>query len=477
MTLNTQMSENEEQQASNALAQVGQRVGHLSVAIADITGLVSELSNLGEDQSQRANAATDDANAMRQSNAELVASMRKTHEAAQSTSTVLSENTEIIGKTLIETNQALNTLGQGSLVVHEAIGEATTSITSIQKASAAIENIAQETQLLALNASVEAARAGEAGRGFAIIANAVKTLADQIKKFTGENAGHIQLLNQTMTHLQESANSNAEFAQKSITEAESATETNDQLRTLARSVDELVADIKEMVGPIEENTKSFENLGSSLDEMVNNIGQSHEKLETTTKRAESILNISEEFMVFVAQSGVETDDTPFINAVQQAAAQICQLLENGLAAGELTPEHLFAHDYRVIENSDPPQYLTPSLRFTDKHFPAIQEPMLELDPRVVFCAGVDTNGFLPTHNNIYAQKPGPDPEWNAANCRNRRFFDDRTGLAAAKNTNPFLLQTYRRDMGGGNFVLMKDVSAPIMVRGKHWGGLRLAYKV
>ena len=37
------------------------------------------------------------------------------------------------------------------------------------------------------------------------------------------------------------------------------------------------------------------------------------------------------------------------------------------------------------------------------------------------------------------------------------------------------MQIYRRDMGGGKFVMMKDVSAPIMVKGQHWGGLRLAY--
>ena len=52
---------------------------------------------------------------------------------------------------------------------------------------------------------------------------------------------------------------------------------------------------------------------------------------------------------------------------------------------------------------------------------------------------------------------------------------DRTGLAAGRNERRFLLQTYRRDMGGGQRVLMKDLSAPITVQGRHWGGLRLAY--
>mgnify|MGYP006155397909 CR=1 FL=1 len=97
--------------------------------------------------------------------------------------------------------------------------------------------------------------------------------------------------------------------------------------------------------------------------------------------------------------------------------------------------------------------------------------------RIGFCAAIDENGYLPTHNKKFSapQRPG-DTVWNTANCRNRRIFNDRTGLASARNQRPFLLQTYRRDMGGGNFVLLKEASAPIVVQGRHWGGLRLAYR-
>ena len=94
---------------------------------------------------------------------------------------------------------------------------------------------------------------------------------------------------------------------------------------------------------------------------------------------------------------------------------------------------------------------------------------------MTFCAAVDRNGYLPTHNLKFSQPQGADPVWNAANARNRRIFNDRTGLAAGRNERRFLLQTYRRDMGGGHRVLMKDLSAPIIVQGRHWGGLRLAY--
>ena len=96
--------------------------------------------------------------------------------------------------------------------------------------------------------------------------------------------------------------------------------------------------------------------------------------------------------------------------------------------------------------------------------------------RIAFCAAVDRNGYLPTHNLAYSKPQGSDLSWNAANSRNRRIFNDRTGLRAGRNTQPFLLQTYRRDMGGGQHALMKDISAPIVIRGRHWGGFRMGLK-
>jgi methyl-accepting chemotaxis protein len=108
--------------------------------------------------------------------------------------------------------------------------------------------------------------------------------------------------------------------------------------------------------------------------------------------------------------------------------------------------------------------------------PPVLEPLLQGDPHIVFCAAVDVNGYLPTHNRKFSQTPGADPQWNNANCRNRRLFNDRVGLAAGRSTRPYLLQAYRRDLDGGVFALMKDVSSPIVVRGRHWGGLRIGYR-
>ena len=177
----------------------------------------------------------------------------------------------------------------------------------------------------------------------------------------------------------------------------------------------------------------------------------------------------------IAYSGLENVDSHIIKACQDGAAELSRLLTEGVERGEISLEDLFDEDYRPIPDSNPQQFMTRFVVFTDRHFPSVQEGVLELDRRIAFCAAVDRNAFLPTHNAKYSKPQGSDPIWNNANCRNRRIFDDRSGSAAGRNRKPFLMQTYRRDMGGGNFALMKEVDAPITVKGRHWGGLRIGF--
>ncbi|MFV1851509.1 MAG: methyl-accepting chemotaxis protein [Thalassospira sp.] len=161
---------------------------------------------------------------------------------------------------------------------------------------------------------------------------------------------------------------------------------------------------------------------------------------------------------------------------KQLAIDLGKVLETGVRNNEIKREDLFSPRYEPIANSDPKQFMTPYIAFTDRNFTPLQEAILEKDKHIVFAAGVDFNGFLPTHNKVYSQPQRPgEPAWNMGNCRNRRIFDDRAGLMAARNTKPHLLQTYFRDMGD-SVVFMKECDVPIMVNGEQWGNLRIGYR-
>ena len=171
------------------------------------------------------------------------------------------------------------------------------------------------------------------------------------------------------------------------------------------------------------------------------------------------------------------EDAEMVALAKDTANHIAQSFEQAIDRKEITWEQLWDVDYRMIKDSEPPQYTTKFLALCDRVLPGIQEPVLDKNPNIAFNAAVDRNGYLPTHNLKYSQPQRPgDKAWNTANCRNRRIFDDRTGLSAARNRLPVLVQTYRRDMGGGQFMSMKDISAPIMVHGQHWGGYRIGCK-
>jgi methyl-accepting chemotaxis protein len=163
--------------------------------------------------------------------------------------------------------------------------------------------------------------------------------------------------------------------------------------------------------------------------------------------------------------------------VMERAAMISALFDRAVNAGTLSEAELFDVNYAPIPDTNPQQYRNQALEFLDANLPAIQEPILALDSSIVFSAAVDCNGYLPVHNRKNSAPQGNDPVWNNANSRNRRIFDDMTGLLAGRNTQKILSQTYPRDLGGGRVELIKDISAPIFVRGKHWGGLRMGAKI
>jgi methyl-accepting chemotaxis protein len=176
-------------------------------------------------------------------------------------------------------------------------------------------------------------------------------------------------------------------------------------------------------------------------------------------------------------AAAQAQNTAYIARCQESAAAVAAAFERALGAGEITESALFDRRHTEIAGTHPQQYLSPSTALCDRLLPSVIDRVKDADPRIAFFAAVDAGGYLATHNREYSkpQRPG-ETVWNTANSRNRRIYDDRTGILAARNTLPFIVQTYPRDMGGGQVVVLKEYDAPITVRGRHWGAMRLAVK-
>jgi methyl-accepting chemotaxis protein len=175
---------------------------------------------------------------------------------------------------------------------------------------------------------------------------------------------------------------------------------------------------------------------------------------------------------------IQVENREFIDRAKKAGAEISNCLEQLIGNQRFTTAALFDNEYVPIPGSNPQQYRTQYLDVLEEALTPIQERLLSSDQRMVFAIAIDRNGYIPVHNLIYSRPQRPDDlAWNVRNCRNRRIFDDRAGLCAARSARPYLIQSYPRDMGDGVMILMKEIDVPVRVTGKHWGGFRMAYKI
>ena len=359
--------------------------------------------------------------------------------------------------------QAVTRAGEAVQAVGQEVAGIVETLRQVGEAAGQITQIALQTRLVAFNASVEAKRAGEAGRGFGVVADAVKDLAAQVEASSKQIMGTMGQLDTRIAALareiqaRQGDGRDAGGVHRALAEVE--TEVG-KINVAALQSAQVCAALEERMGDLEADVRRT-------------TGQ----LDATLKRTETFLKVSEQMIEAVAQSGHETADTPYIQAAQQAADRIGRLLDDALRTRTLSAAELFDENYVPVPGSDPQQHMTRFVAVAERLFPQVQEPVLKALDKVVFCIAVDRNGYIPCHNQAYCQpQRAGDPVWNAAHSRTRRIFNDRTGLASARNERPFLLQTYRRDMGGGQFVVMKEAAAPITVAGRHWGGLRLAFR-
>ncbi|ACB33890.1 methyl-accepting chemotaxis sensory transducer [Leptothrix cholodnii SP-6] len=415
--------------------------------------LASQVSQIGRDAAQ-ARGAIEDTQKLVVSQVESLGQLNQQLEHVQGAQLAIGDATAA----------SVKAVAHARAVAQQVASEVAGIVSVLQQVSTAaadITQIALQTRLVAFNAMVEAKRAGEAGRGFGVVADAVKDLAGRVEVSSKTIMGTLTQLDQRIEAFSQDIR------------VEPGVEPT-------RGIHLAFAHVEAGVVRINDAATASRSTCAAVSDKTQHLGQEMQhamvSLDAAMGCSDRFLNLSEQLIDELAGSGAQTEDTPFIQAVQDGAARIAATFEQALADGRITLADLFDDQYRPIANTHPAQHLTRHVALTDQLLPPIQEPMLGFSDKVVFCIATDRNGYIATHNRKYCHPQRGDLAWDTANSRYRRIFNDRTGLASARNQRPFLLQTYRRDMGGGQYVLLKEASAPIMVAGRHWGGLRFAYK-
>jgi methyl-accepting chemotaxis protein len=296
---------------SDDLAYITNQVGDFVANLADvITELRAESDVLKQGSEQLSSHMSDSVHSINDSTAQ-IEQMAQSIEAVASTSNVLSQNAAQVSET---TNQVLDILSQGTQSSNTSqktietfakdVTEMATDLALLKEESSrigsvldVIRGIADQTNLLALNAAIEAARAGEQGRGFAVVADEVRALAHRTQEATVEIQSMVEGLQEKSTNAVTAITRGQELSQDSLTHSAEVVDALARIGQVFTEVDTLTSQIatgtneqQQSTASINDNMASVVSLSREINEGLCSVAQHAEQQQSTSNEVDTTLN-------------------------------------------------------------------------------------------------------------------------------------------------------------------------------------------
>ncbi len=271
----------------NQVSEIGENSAQLSASAEELSVITSQ-TNMGIQQQQ---SETDQlATAMNEMSATVQEVARNAEAAAASTKETTNRANE--GKRMVsETMDAIDTLATDIQSASDVIQELSNHSDDIGSVVEVIRGIAEQTNLLALNAAIEAARAGEQGRGFAVVADEVRTLASRTQQSTREIQAMVEKLQIGSKQAVEVMSRSQEQASASVERASKAGESLDSISTAVSEVDDMNTQI----------AAAAEQQSAVADEINRNVMSIREVTNQTAQGAEQTAGASETMAVLATK--------------------------------------------------------------------------------------------------------------------------------------------------------------------------------
>lgn len=252
---------------------------------------VKELNLQQQEITMVATAVTEMASATR----EIASHAEQTAEAAQNSSSSTQKGHSLVVETKASINNLANEVNEASTVISELQQHSQ----EINTVLATIQGIAEQTNLLALNAAIEAARAGEQGRGFAVVADEVRVLSQRTHTSTEEIKSTIDILQQTTSRAVNLMQSSSELANSSVEDADRATLALEEISSSVTLISDMATQIAtaaeeqtHVTGEITQNITSIKDVTDLL------VIDSEDTLTQSYSLKEQAVDLSEKVATF-----------------------------------------------------------------------------------------------------------------------------------------------------------------------------------
>ncbi len=279
------------------IRQLSENATQLASAATEVASAAEQTSRGAQTQEEQISQITV---AMEEMTATIVESSRNTSDASSGSKTA-ADTAGDGGQIVSETIEGMNRIAQVVRESSDSIGKLASSAEQIGEIISVIDDIADQTNLLALNAAIEAARAGEQGRGFAVVADEVRKLAERTGKATGEITDMIKGIQQgtadavaSMEAGTQEVNAGRELADKAGNSLSAVVDGSEKVMDM---IQQIATATEQQSVAAEEISKNIEQVASVTKESAAGADQASAAAEELSRNAEGLQQIVGRFKV------------------------------------------------------------------------------------------------------------------------------------------------------------------------------------